>query len=64
MALYWSTEIYSRDNYYMNKREIKQSWKDLCYKIDPELSEPTPTYIFRNGQRVFYSPDRNKKRVK
>jgi len=48
----------------MNKREIKQSWKDLCYKIDPELSEPTPTYIFRNGQRVFYSSDRNKKRVK
>ena len=46
----------------MKKKDTTQSWLNLCYAVDPELREPTPTYIFRNGQRVFYTPELKNKR--
>jgi len=46
----------------MKKKDNTQSWSSLCYATDPELREPRPTYIFRNGQRVFYTPDKKNKR--
>ena len=45
----------------MIKKDKEQSWLDLCYKKDPELSAPVATYIFRDGQRIFYAPNKNKK---
>lgn len=45
----------------MIKRESSQSWLDLCYKTDPELRAPVPTYVFRDGQRIFYAPQKRKK---
>ena len=45
----------------MNKKDHTQSWLDLCYKKDPELKSPVPAYVFRDGQRIFYAPQKNKK---
>ena len=43
------------------KKDKTQSWLDLCYKVDPELKSPVQTYVFRDGQRIFYAPQKNKK---
>ena len=43
------------------KKEKKFSWSEMCYKADPSLSSPTPTYIFDNGNKVFYSPAKKMK---
>lgn len=51
-------ETYSMDNI---KKEKSFSWSEMCYKIDPSLSNPTPTYIFDNGNKVFYSPAKKTK---
>jgi len=45
----------------MSNKDTSFSWLDLCYKTDPELKEPVPTYVFRDGQRIFYAPHKNKK---
>jgi len=45
----------------MNKKDTSFSWLDLCYKADPELKAPVAAYVFRNGQRIFYAPQKNKK---
>ena len=29
-------------------------WSELAYRIDPALSAPERTYVFDNGNRVFY----------
>tara|TARA_R100000687_G_C6312144_1_gene100950 strand:+ start:246 stop:380 length:135 start_codon:yes stop_codon:yes gene_type:complete len=44
----------------MITKEKKQSWSDLCYKTDPELKAPVPTYVFRDGKRTFYAPKRKR----
>ena len=46
----------------MKKKDSTQSCSSLCYATDPELKDPTPAYIFRDGQRVFYTPDKRNKR--
>ena len=46
----------------MKKKDTTHSWKSLCYSVDPELREPTQAYVFRNGQRVFYTPELKNKR--
>lgn len=48
----------------MIKKDKTQSWKELCYKSDPELKAPVPAYIFRDGERIFYAPQKNKKGYK
>ena len=35
------------------------SWKEVAYKIDPQLSMPEREYVFDNGNRVFYKPRMN-----
>jgi len=46
------------------KKDKSFSWSEMCYKIDPSLSNPTPTYIFDNGNKVFYSSDKKIKEKK
>jgi|TARA_R100001530_G_scaffold65934_3_gene47201 hypothetical protein len=43
------------------KKEKQLSWSEMCYKVDPSLAQPVPTYVFNNGNKVFYSPP---KRIK
>lgn len=45
-------------------KETTWSWMDECYKADPSLKYPTPTYIFDNGNRVFYTETAAKKKQK
>tara|TARA_R100000963_G_C4601753_1_gene75208 strand:- start:156 stop:302 length:147 start_codon:yes stop_codon:yes gene_type:complete len=45
----------------MMKKDKTQSWLELCYKTDPELKSPVPAYVFRDGKRVFYAAQKNKK---
>ena len=52
-------ETYSMDNV---KKDATFSWSNLCYKVDPELKEPVKTYVFNNGQRVFYGLSKKEKR--
>jgi len=37
---------------------------DECYKADPSLKYPTPTYIFKMENRVFYTETAAKKKQK
>ena len=45
----------------MIKKDKTQSWLELCFKADPELKSPVQAYVFRDGQRIFYAPQKNKK---
>jgi len=45
----------------IKKKETEYQWSELCYKIDPELSAPEKTYVFDNGNKIFYTP---RKRIK
>ena len=45
----------------MEKKETEYQWSELCYKIDPALSDPEKTYVFDNGNKIFYTP---RKRIK
>lgn len=45
----------------IKKKDSTFSWSQECYKADPSLSYPTPTYIFDHGRKVFYSPSRKTK---
>ena len=36
-------------------------WAEMAYRLDPELSAPEKTYVFDNGNRVFYQ---HRKRIR
>ena len=38
------------------KKETTYQWSEICYKIDPQLSAPEKTYVFDNGNKIFYTP--------
>ncbi len=38
------------------KKDKSFSWSEMCYKADPSIGDPAPTYIFDNGNKIFYSP--------
>jgi hypothetical protein len=40
----------------MSEKQREWNWSEEAYKRDPELSAPVATYIFNNGNRVFYKP--------
>ena len=41
------------------KKDTEFSWSELAYKLDPSLRDPKPTYIFNDGNRIFYNKDKN-----
>ena len=45
----------------MKNNETIYQWKELAYKIDPELTAPVVTYEFDNGNRLFYKEKKRNK---
>ena len=45
----------------MEKKITEYNWRELAYKLDPQLSAPVVTYEFDNGNRVFYKEKKRNK---